>query len=59
VTVSDDGAQMTYVVQRGDTLSAIARVLKVSVSSLQSWNNLTGSAIKPGQRLVAYKAQGS
>jgi len=59
VITSDDGAQMTYVVQRGDTLSAIARVLKVSVSSLQSWNNLTGSTIKPGQRLVAYRAQGS
>jgi membrane-bound lytic murein transglycosylase D len=59
VTVSNDGGQMTYVVRRGDTLSAIARALNVSVSSLQSWNNLSGSAIKPGQRLVAYKAQGS
>jgi membrane-bound lytic murein transglycosylase D len=59
IILSDDGQKMTYVVKQGDTLSAIARTLKVSVSSLQSWNNLTGSMIKPGQRLVAYKAQGS
>jgi membrane-bound lytic murein transglycosylase D len=59
VITSADGQQMTYVAQRGDTLSGIARVLKVSVSSLRSWNNLTGSTIKPGQRLVAYKGQGS
>ena len=59
ITVSSDGQQVTYVVQRGDTLSTIARTLKVSVSSLQSWNKLTGSMIKPGQRLVAFVSQGS
>jgi LysM repeat protein len=59
VTVSADGQQMTYVVQRGDTLSGIARTLKVTVSSLRAWNNLSSSTIRPGQRLVAYRAQGS
>ena len=59
IITSQDGQQLTYVVQRGDTLSGIARVLKVSVSSLRAWNNLSGSNIKPGQRLVAYKGQGS
>jgi membrane-bound lytic murein transglycosylase D len=59
VILSDDGQQMTYVVKRGDTLSGIARALKVSVSSLRAWNNLSGSTIKPGQRLVAYRARGS
>jgi membrane-bound lytic murein transglycosylase D len=54
VIASADGKQVTYVVKRGDTLSAIARSLGVPVSSLQSWNNLSGSMIRPGQRLVAY-----
>jgi membrane-bound lytic murein transglycosylase D len=59
VTTSADGQQLTYVVQRGDTLSAIARTLKVSVTSLRSWNNLPGNTIRPGQRLVAFPSQGS
>jgi membrane-bound lytic murein transglycosylase D len=58
VSIGDDG-RVTYVVQRGDTLSAIARTLKVPVSSLRSWNNLDGNLIHPGQRLVAYPGQGS
>jgi membrane-bound lytic murein transglycosylase D len=57
--VSDDGHRVTYVVQRGDTLSGIARTLRVSVSSLREWNDLNGSVIKPGQRLVAYVQRGS
>jgi membrane-bound lytic murein transglycosylase D len=59
VILSEDGQQVTYVVQRGDTLSGIARTLKVPVSSLRTWNNIDGSMIKPGQRLVAYRGQGS
>ncbi|HUG72916.1 MAG TPA: LysM peptidoglycan-binding domain-containing protein, partial [Steroidobacteraceae bacterium] len=59
VIVSADGQQVTYVVQRGDTLSDIARTLKVSVTSLRSWNNLPGTVIRPGQRLVAFPSQGS
>jgi membrane-bound lytic murein transglycosylase D len=59
VITSADGQQLTYVVQRGDTLSGIARTLKVSVTSLRSWNNLPGTTIRPGQRLVAFPGQGS
>ncbi len=59
VITSADGQQVTYVVQRGDTLSAIARTLKVPVTSLRSWNNLSSSTIRPGQRLVAYPSRGS
>lgn len=54
-----NGSKVTYVVRQGDTLSAIARALKVPVDSLRSWNNLSGTMIKPGQRLVAYPAKGS
>jgi membrane-bound lytic murein transglycosylase D len=57
--VSDDGHRVTYVVQRGDTLSGIARTLRVSVSSLREWNDINGSVIKPGQRLVAYVQRGT
>jgi membrane-bound lytic murein transglycosylase D len=59
VITSEDGQQLTYVVQRGDTLSGIARTLKVSVTLLRSWNNLPGTTILPGQRLVAFPNQGS
>lgn len=59
VIVSADGQQLTYVVQSGDTLSAIARTLNVPLSSLRNWNNIAGSMIRPGQRLVAYRSQGS
>jgi membrane-bound lytic murein transglycosylase D len=49
-----DGRRVTYVVRRGDTLSGIARTLRVSVTELRDWNNLASSGIKPGQRLVAF-----
>ncbi|HMA10726.1 MAG TPA: LysM peptidoglycan-binding domain-containing protein [Steroidobacteraceae bacterium] len=54
VAETPQGRRVTYVVRRGDTLSDIARTLRVSVTSLREWNNLSGSAIKAGQRLVAY-----
>jgi len=48
------GRRVTYVVRRGDTLSEIASTLRVSVSNLKSWNNISGSAIRIGQKLIAY-----
>jgi LysM repeat protein len=42
------------VVRRGDTLSNIARTLRVTVASLREWNNISGSNIRAGQKLVAY-----
>jgi membrane-bound lytic murein transglycosylase D len=48
------GRRVTYVVRRGDTLFEIARTLKVSVASLREWNSLSGTAIRAGQKLVAY-----
>jgi membrane-bound lytic murein transglycosylase D len=45
----------TYVVRRGDSLSAIADRFRVRLSDLLGWNNLTkNSIIRPGQRLVMY-----
>jgi membrane-bound lytic murein transglycosylase D len=54
-----DPKRVTYVVQRGDTLSEIARSLRVSVANLRTWNSLQHDQIKPGQRLVAYVGTGS
>lgn len=59
VATTGDGKQVTYVVRRGDTLSGIARTLKVSVANLRDWNNISGSSIKAGQRLVAFVQRGS
>jgi membrane-bound lytic murein transglycosylase D len=49
-----EGRRVTYVVRRGDTLSDIARTLRVSVAALREWNNISGSTIRAGQKLVAY-----
>lgn len=45
-------AKRVVVVREGDTLSAIAKRNKVRIKDLRSANRLSGSMIKPGQRLV-------
>lgn len=40
-----------YMVKKGQTLGGIAEKLNVSVSNLRKWNSISGSKIKPGQRL--------
>jgi septal ring factor EnvC (AmiA/AmiB activator) len=45
-------APRTYVVQRGDTLYAIARSYNISLDSLRTANNRSGNTIQPGQRLT-------
>lgn len=44
-----------YYVRNGDVLGSIARRHGVSVRQLQSWNNLRGTLIRPGQKLYIYK----
>lgn len=48
---SAPAARTTYTVRRGDTLSGIADRHNVTVRQLRDWNNLSGSNIRPGQRL--------
>jgi len=43
-----------YVVQRGDTLSEIARAHRVSTRDLRRWNHLRGSRIYSGHTLRIY-----
>jgi membrane-bound lytic murein transglycosylase D len=38
-------------VRRGDTLGEIAQQFDVSIRQLQTWNDLRGTRIRPGQRL--------
>ncbi len=45
-------ADTVYVVQRGDTLSAIARRYNISVQTLMSYNRLNSTTIYVGQRLA-------
>lgn len=40
-----------YIVKQGDTLSAISRKYKVSVSNIQKWNKLKSDKIYPGQKI--------
>jgi membrane-bound lytic murein transglycosylase D len=49
--------QQTYLVKRGDTLYSIARLFRTTVSSLRSWNRLSGDRITPGDRLTVYVAR--
>ena len=52
---SSNGRQVTYTVRPGDTLYGIARLLQVTLQDLLGWNDIrAGSAIRPGQKLVAF-----
>jgi len=42
----------TYTVQKGDTLWGIARSHQVKVSDLYAWNQIDGSVIREGQKIV-------
>ena len=44
-----------YVVQKGDTLSSIAKSTGVSIADLKKANNLSGDDIKIGQKLALTK----
>jgi LysM repeat protein len=44
-------ASNLHVVQRGETLSSIARKYNVTVANLRSWNNMRDDQIQAGQRL--------
>lgn len=48
-----------HYVRSGETLGHIARTYHTSVSNIKSWNNLAGSTIYPGQKLVVYASPGS
>ena len=50
--VASDAAPRTYRVRAGDTLYEIAKRTGTTVNQLKSWNNLRGSTLKIGTRLL-------
>jgi len=58
LTIHRDGSAPDYIVYRvrsGDTLGGIANRHGVSVRNLQQWNGLSGTRIRPGQRLTVHQ----
>ncbi len=51
-TTSGSTNRKVYVVRKGDTLGKISSRNRVSVAQIQSWNNMRGTKINIGQRLV-------
>jgi membrane-bound lytic murein transglycosylase D len=47
-----------HVVRSGETLGVIANRYRVTVGNLQQWNNIRGTTIHPGQRLIVRPPQG-
>ncbi|MFO7977369.1 MAG: LysM peptidoglycan-binding domain-containing protein [Bacteroidales bacterium] len=52
VAVAVPSSGNVHVVRRGETLGAIARRYRISLTNLKRWNNISGTTIHPGQRLV-------
>ena len=52
--VPKDGEPYEYTVQSGDVLGLIASRFNVRVSDIQAWNNLSGTRINIGQKLMIY-----
>ena len=46
--------RVVYRVRRGDTLAAIARNFRTTVSKIQDWNSLDGTRIYAGDSLTIY-----
>ena len=54
------GSRSVHVVRSGDTLWDIARKHRVGVKQLAQWNGMApGDVLRPGQRLVIWKAEGT
>lgn len=51
--------RIIYTVRSGDYLGRIAQLHHVSVSNLKTWNNLSSSSLRIGQKLVIYQHPGN
>ncbi|MFS8616114.1 MAG: transglycosylase SLT domain-containing protein [Solitalea sp.] len=49
---TDDPEPVYYTVRKGDNLTAIANRFRCSVQDLKVWNDLAGTRLVPGQRLM-------
>lgn len=46
--------RVVYYVKTGDVLGSIAQRYRVRVADIQQWNNLSGTTIRTGQRLIIW-----
>jgi LysM repeat protein len=51
-TTEAQSNRQTHIVRQGETLFSISRQYNVSVNDLREWNNLRGSQINVGQRII-------
>jgi len=57
-TVSSGNAQkVIHRVQYGESIWLIAGQYGVTVNNIKEWNNIAGSKIKPGQKLIVYSRE--
>jgi len=49
---TNNQSRKVYVVKKGDTLGKIANKNRVTVAQIQRWNNMRGTKLSVGQRLV-------
>lgn len=54
-SVAPSGSVTYHKIQRGETLSTIARKYRVTVNKLKQWNNLRNTNITAGKRLKIYR----
>lgn len=47
-------SRRVHIIRSGENLGSIAKKYRTSVSKLRRWNNLRGSMIYPGQKLVVF-----
>ncbi|HZM70283.1 MAG TPA: LysM peptidoglycan-binding domain-containing protein [Candidatus Cryosericum sp.] len=48
------GERVVHRVRKGDTLHSLSGKYRTTVANLKRWNNLQGTVLRPGRRLVAY-----
>ncbi len=53
-SIEDEGELTVYTVQRGETMTSIAKKYSVSVEQILKWNLLKSISVKPGQELYIY-----
>jgi LysM repeat protein len=49
--------KVIYQVKQGDTLASIAHIFSTSVSAIKTWNRMSDTQIRAGERLTIYTSR--
>jgi LysM repeat protein len=49
--------QISHLIRKGDNLKSVAKKYGVTVADLKTWNLIGKKGLRPGRRLVIYKAE--